>query len=543
MLSDVRSEPPAPRPAVTSLPAYKPGKALEVAMAEHDLTSAVKLASNENPYDPLPEVREALAAALGGLPRYPDHRATAVREALADRIGITADRVTVGCGSVGILQQLLLTYVDPGDEVLYGWRSFEAYPIYTRTVGGTEVTVPNRREALDIDGIVRAVTERTRLVMITSPNNPTGTAVAHEDLVRVLDAVPASCLVVLDEAYHEYVTGAHVHDAPSLLDRYANLAVLRTFSKAYGLAALRIGYLFGHPEVIAAVDRTLVPFAVNGLAQVGALASLAADEELGERVNVTIAERARVQRALRERGFSTPDAQANFVWMPAGEPSAALTLALEKRGVVTRPFPGEGVRVTIGSEAENDRFLDAFDDVAAELPLEEHWRLPTGAAARAVQGVVDRIDELATRAVLSAARPTRGRTAPDPGGTETWDAGQVWAHLAELTGYWPRQLAHLVDAEERPALIGRALDDASRIDPIAAAADGRADLGGLVSAVGRHLDAARSLVAGLSSADWDARGVTPTGLHHTASSVVERPLLAHVAEHLDQLDGLGVVED
>jgi histidinol-phosphate aminotransferase len=248
-------------------------------MAEHDLTSAVKLASNENPYDPLPSVREALTAALGGLPRYPDHRATAVRETLADRLGLTADRVTVGCGSVGILQQLLLTYVDPGQEVLYGWRSFEAYPIYTRTVGGAEVTVPNRREALDIAGMVAALSERTRLVMVTSPNNPTGTAVAHEDLVRLLDAVPPSCLVVLDEAYHEYVTGAHVHDAASLLDGYPNLAVLRTFSKAYGLAALRIGYLFGHPEVISAVDRTLVPFAVNGLAQVGALASLAADEE------------------------------------------------------------------------------------------------------------------------------------------------------------------------------------------------------------------------------------------------------------------------
>jgi len=528
--------PPSPRPAVSGLPAYKPGKALEVAMAEHDLTSAVKLASNENPYDPLPSVREALTAALGGLPRYPDHRATAVRETLADRLGLTADRITVGCGSVGILQQLLLTYVDPGQEVLYGWRSFEAYPIYTRTVGGAEVTVPNRREALDVAGMTAALTERTRLVMVTSPNNPTGTAVAHDELVRLLDAAPPSCLVVLDEAYHEYVTGAHVHDAPSLLDRYPNLAVLRTFSKAYGLAALRIGYLFGHPEVISAVDRTLVPFAVNGLAQVGALASLAADEELGERVNVTLAERGRVQAGLRERGFSTPDAQANFVWLPVGAPAAELTLALERRGVVTRPFPGEGVRVTIGAGSENDRFLDAFDEVSTLLPLAEHWRLPTGPAAQAVQAVVDRIDELSVRTVLAATR-TNG---PTPGATDDWDVAQLWAHLAELTAFWPKELARLIDTDPAAGavVVGRALDAASRLDPVRAAA-GATDCSADVTAVARHLDALRAVVAGMTAEDWGRSAVLVSGVAQRAEDLVVARVLDHVVEHLDTLDGLG----
>jgi histidinol-phosphate aminotransferase len=523
---------------VSGLPAYKPGKALEVAMAEHDLTSAVKLASNENPYDPLPSVREALTAALGGLPRYPDHRATAVRETLADRLGLTADRVTVGCGSVGILQQLLLTYVDPGQEVLYGWRSFEAYPIYTRTVGGAEVTVPNRREALDIAGMVAALSERTRLVMVTSPNNPTGTAVAHEDLVRLLDAVPPSCLVVLDEAYHEYVTGAHVHDAASLLDGYPNLAVLRTFSKAYGLAALRIGYLFGHPEVISAVDRTLVPFAVNGLAQVGALASLAADEELGERVNVTLAERARVQAGLRERGFSTPDAQANFVWLPVGEPAAELTLALERRGVVTRPFPGEGVRVTVGAEAENDRFLDAFDEVTTVLPLAEHWRLPTGPGARVVQAVVDRIDELSVRTVLTATRSNGATSGAASAGD--WDVAQLWAHLAELTAFWPGELARLVDTDPAAGtvVVGRALDAASRLDPVRAAA-GVTDCSADVTAVARHLDALRATVAGLSAEDWGRSAVLVSGVAQRTEDLVVARVLDHVVEHLDTLDGLG----
>lgn len=368
MLSSVSADLPRPRPAVAALPLYRPGKSAEAAMAEHALDSAIKLASNENPFDPLPSVAAALASGALLTNRYPDHRATAVREALAARVGRTPDHVAVGVGSVGLLQQLFLTYVDPGQRVVYGWRSFEAYPIYAQTVGAHAVQVPNRADqSLDMAAMTAAVTADTPLVLVTSPNNPTGTVVTHGELEALLAAVPPTTLVVLDEAYHEYVTDPAAPDALALQARHSNLVVLRTFSKAYGLAALRIGYLVAHPDVVAAVDRVLVPFCVNGLAQAAALASLGAGDELDARVAATLTERDRVVAELDRRGVPHPDAQANFVWLPVGSPALALAEALEARGVVTRPFAGEGVRVTIGSPAENDRFLDALDDCATVL--------------------------------------------------------------------------------------------------------------------------------------------------------------------------------
>jgi histidinol-phosphate aminotransferase len=356
----VNSRLPHPRPALTALPVYKPGKSAEVAMAEHQIESAIKLASNENPYDPLPSVRARLTDASSLLNRYPDHRATELRAALAAMHGLQIDQVTVGCGSVGLLQQILLSYVDPGDDVVYAWRSFEAYPIYTAVVGGNSIQVPLRDEAFDMSAIEAALTARTKVVLITSPNNPTGTTVTHDEMQHLLDVVPTGCLVVLDEAYFEYVTATDAPRALELLAANPHLLVLRTFSKAYGLATLRVGYAFAHPDVVGAVDKTLIPFAVNGIGQAAALASLDAHDELRNRVTATLAERDRVVAALQATGHPLADAQANFVWMPVGDSASALTLALEARGIVTRPFPGEGIRVTIGSPEENDRFLAAL---------------------------------------------------------------------------------------------------------------------------------------------------------------------------------------
>jgi histidinol-phosphate aminotransferase len=528
---------PPPRPALAALPAYKPGRSAEVAMQEHSLESAHKLASNENPFDPLPSVRAAIADASAAIARYPDHRAAALREALADRLGLTPSHVSVGCGSVGLLQQLLLSFADPGDEVLYAWRTFEAYPIYTAIAGATAVTTPLRFATIDMAALTKAVTERTRLVLVTSPNNPTGTAVRHDELVALLEAVPERCLVVLDEAYHEYITGSHAPRAMELLRKYPNLAVLRTFSKAYGLAALRVGYLLGHPQVVSAVDQTLIPFAVNGLGQAAALASLEHDDELRERVDATIAERDRVQRALRELGFSTPDAQANFLWLPAGPAAAALTLKLETRGVVTRPFADEGIRVTTGAPHENDRFLDAFEACAAPLDLAKHWELPVGERAQEVQSWIDRIDAVDARLVAHATTPHSGHTDPDPGGDEVWDANQVWAHLAEIGGYWLTELEKVVDAaSDEPVPFGRVKTDPARI---AAIAQGRRrDVTVNLDATRRNLDSLRAYLAGLSKDDWRR-----VGRHSTLGEMdVARQLsefhVGHAEQHLDQLDGL-----
>jgi histidinol-phosphate aminotransferase len=531
--------PPTPRPALQALPVYKPGRSAEVAMREHDLEHAVKLASNENPFAPLPSVLEAIdRSAADALNRYADHRAEALRAALAERLGVTADQVAVGCGSVGLLQQIVLAFVDRDEEVIYGWRSFEAYPIYSTIVGATQIQVPNRFQALDMAGIAAAVTDRTRVVLVTSPNNPTGTVVGHDELAALLDAVPADCLVVLDEAYHEYVTGRHAPDALALAAIHPHFAVLRTFSKAYGLAALRVGYLVGHPDVISAVDQVLVPFTVNGLGQAAALASLAADDELAARVRQTVAERERLAAELRTRiGLSVPDPQANFVWLPAGEQSAALTLELERAGVVTRPFPGEGVRVTVGAPEENDRFLAALDKLAPALGLAASWFLPIGERARQVQAVVERCDVADRRLVAHRDAVHIGLTEPDPGGTERWDADQVWAHLAEIGDYWRRELDRVVAAAQpEPVPFGRVKTDPARIAAIEA---GRhRSVVANVEDARRSLSALRAYIAGLSEADWSR-----VGRHQTLGDLtIERQLeefhIGHVEQHLAQLDGL-----
>ncbi len=350
-----------PRPAVDALPAYRPGKDAAQAEAEHGITDAIKLASNETPWGPVPSVEAAMADALGSINRYADHRATALRSALAGWVGVEEAEVTVGCGSVGILQQLLLTYVDPGDEVVYPWRSFEVYPVYTQLVGGHAVTTPLVDHRFDLDAVADAVTDKTKLILLANPNNPTGTAVDMADVRALLEKVPGDVIVALDEAYREFMDPALGNPIDELLPDFANLIVLRTFSKAQGLAALRVGYAVGHRSVIESVDKTLFPFAVNGIAQVAALASIAAHDEVMERVGHIKAERSRVVEALRSAGWTVPDPQANFVYLPTGERTLDISTDLERRGIVARPFAGEGLRITVSSPAENDRFIAALE--------------------------------------------------------------------------------------------------------------------------------------------------------------------------------------
>lgn len=360
------SGPGRPRAGVAALPAYVPGKNTKQVEDEHQIAEAIKLASNENPLPPLPSVVEAVAEAARGLNRYADHRATAVRARLAEVIGVAEESVTVGCGSSALLQQVLLSYVDPGDEVVYPWRSFEVYPIYTQLVAGRSIQVPLDDDfAVDVDAVISAVTADTKVVMVATPNNPTGTALPNGALRRLLEAVPPSVIVVADEAYREFV-GPDIDDPVDLLADHPHLVITRTLSKAHGLAGLRVGYALGHPEVISSIDKTQIPFAVNALAQAGALAVLDpdADEEIRRRATAIVSERRRVFDALHAAGWSIPATEANFVWLPLGAATADVAVGLERAGVVTRPFAGEGVRVTIGTAAENDRFLAALADVA-----------------------------------------------------------------------------------------------------------------------------------------------------------------------------------
>jgi histidinol-phosphate aminotransferase len=359
---------PSARPSVDGLPAYRPGKGAAQAEAEHGITNAIKLASNENPDAPLDEILAAVAAAAAGANRYADHRATALRERIGAWLGVDPASVTVGAGSVGLLQQLFLTFVDPGDEVLYPWRSFEVYPVYTRLMGGTEVTTPLRADhAFDLEALAAAVTPRTRMVIIATPNNPTGTAVSTAELRTLLGAIDPGTVVVIDEAYREFLDPSFGDPVRELVPEFPNVVVTRTFSKAHGLAGIRVGYAIGHPDVIASIDKTLFPFAVNGLAQAAALAAIDSIDLIEARVARILDERGRVIASLMADGWALPDAQANFVYLPLGTRTDAIYLELEKRGVVTRPFSNEGIRVTIGSEDQNTRFLTTLAEVASPV--------------------------------------------------------------------------------------------------------------------------------------------------------------------------------
>lgn len=346
-----------PRPAVQILPSYRPGKDAAQAEAEHGISDAIKLASNETPWGPVPSVVEAIAAAAPNSNRYADHRASALRERIAHWVGIGTDQTAVGCGSVGLLQQLLLSYVDPGDEVLYPWRSFEVYPVYTKLVGGIEVTVPLKDNRFDLKAVAAAATDNTKLIILSNPNNPTGTAQPMSEIADLLHAVADDIIVVVDEAYREFMSPELGDPVTDLLPHHPNLVVLRTFSKAQGLAALRVGYAIAHPEVIETIDKTLFPFAVNGLAQIAAMAAIDAHAEVMERVAFIVEERSRVALALADAGWRLPDPEANFVYLPLGSRTEEVYVEMEKQGVVTRPFAGEGIRVTIGTVEENDRFL------------------------------------------------------------------------------------------------------------------------------------------------------------------------------------------
>lgn len=348
------------RAAVSQLPAYRPGKAAAQAEEEHGITDAIKLASNENPYEPIPEVIEAIRDAAGSVNRYCDHRATELRAALSSWLGVDIDQVTVGCGSVGLIQQLFLTFVDPGDEVLSPWRSFEVYPIDTMLMGASLVTVPLADGAFDLDAVAAAVTDRTKLVLLATPNNPTGPATSTDALRGLLRQIPQSTIVLIDEAYREFVDPMYGDPVADLLDDFPNVVVTRSMSKAYGLAGLRVGYLVGHADVVAEIDKTLLPFAVNAVAQAAALAAVQHRAAYQPTIDLVIAERGRVFDALTEDGWAPLPTQANFVYLPLGERTEEVALELERRGVVTRPFPGEGLRISIGSTNENDRVLSAL---------------------------------------------------------------------------------------------------------------------------------------------------------------------------------------
>jgi histidinol-phosphate aminotransferase len=352
---------PRLRAALDGIPSYQPGRPADARVGAR----AYKLSSNENPHPPLPSVLEVLDRASREVNRYPDMFAARLVAALATRFDVPAEHLATGTGSVGVAQQLVQSTAGPGDEVVYAWRSFEAYPILVRIGGATPVEVAlTREETHDLDAMAAAVTAHTRLVFICNPNNPTGTAVRRGELERFLDRVPSDVVVVLDEAYREFVRDPQVPDGLDLYRERPNVVVLRTFSKAYGLAGLRVGFAVAHPPVADALRKTAVPFGVNALAQEAAVASLAAEQELFERVETVVQERSRVWAALHAQGHHVATSEANFVWLRLGERTTEFAAACAAAGVSVRPFPGEGARVTVGEPEANDIVLSVAERFA-----------------------------------------------------------------------------------------------------------------------------------------------------------------------------------
>ncbi len=351
------------RPALAGLPRYLPGKAAGSGAASY------KLSSNENPYPPLPGVLEATAQACAQMNRYPDMANTAVTEVVAARLGVDQSQLAFGAGSVAVLYALLQAVCEPGDEVIFAWRSFEAYPIAVQLTGATPVPVPLAPGAVhDLAAMRAAVRRLTKAILLCTPNNPTGPALPHDEVIDFLDSVPEDVLVVLDEAYVEFITDPSAVRGLEVLGDRSNVAVLRTFSKAYGLAGFRIGYGITEPDLAGAVRAASLPFGVSRVAQAAAVASLAAEDELMVRVAELVKARGDLAQGLIDRGFDVPDAQGNFVWLPAGPRTAAYTAAFTAGGLAVRGFAagdsGDGIRITVGEPEANDRVLT----IAGTLP-------------------------------------------------------------------------------------------------------------------------------------------------------------------------------
>lgn len=346
---------PQVRADLATLPAYKAGQKL----AATEGMKVYKLSSNENPYPPLPSVIDAMTKASAEVNRYPDPLNTEMIAAIADRIGVAPENIGVSTGSVAVLGHIIEAMCAPSDEVMYAWRSFEAYPIWVQICSAKSVQVAlTENYEHDFEAMLAAITPATKVILVCTPNNPTGTAVKSDELHAFIRKVPSNVLVVIDEAYGEFITDSSIAQGKEFFDQYPNVALLRTFSKAYGLAGLRVGFVVAQPDIADYIRRTSIPFGVSSIAQAAVIASLKAESELFDRVKLIVEERERVVGALREQGWKIPDQHANFYWLPTNQVDA-IKAACEAAGVAVRPFP-EGLRITIGETEANNRILEVL---------------------------------------------------------------------------------------------------------------------------------------------------------------------------------------
>lgn len=351
-------------PGVQSLRPYEPGKPIDELKRELGLDDVVKLASNENPLGASPLALAAARDALDDAALYPDGNGFELKRALGAHHGIGTDRITLGSGSDHVIELIARAFLGPGRNAVMSQYGFAIYAIVTQAAGAELRVAPARDHAHDLDAVARLVDPDTRVVFLANPNNPTGTWFDAAAFERLLAAVPTDTLVVVDEAYYEYVDEAAYPDCRAALESYPNLVVLRTFSKAYGLAGLRVGYALASPTVTDLLNRVRLSFNPNSLAQAAAAAALGDREHIRKTVELNRAERARVDAGLRALGLATIPSVCNFVTVDVGRPGREMFQALLREGVITRPLDGYGMpdhlRISIGLPDENDRALAAM---------------------------------------------------------------------------------------------------------------------------------------------------------------------------------------
>ncbi len=349
-------------PHILGLNPYQPGKPIEELERELGIESSIKLASNENPLGPSPRALEALRGCIDSVNRYPDGACFELRARLAQRLAVDEEQLVFGCGADEILELLVKTFVAPGDEVVMPWPSFAMYPIVARGMGGSPVQVPLRSDfSHDLDAMRDAVTDRTKVVFVCNPNNPTGTSIGAEEFDRFARDLPDSVVLAVDEAYFEFARRDDFPRSLELLAERPGTLVLRTFSKIYGLAGLRIGYGIGHEDLVGYLERARHPFNVNRLAEVAAVAALGDEEHARRTLEVNASGIEYLTRELGALGFEVAPTDTNFLLVRAG---VGVYDELLKRGVIVRPMQGFGlpehVRITVGLPAENERLVKAL---------------------------------------------------------------------------------------------------------------------------------------------------------------------------------------
>ncbi len=348
---------PQVRPEIEDLPTYKAGKQVDAVAG----LIPYKLSSNENAFAPSPAVLSAIIESASNINRYPDPFATALTKSISTKFDVPEAMIATGTGSVGVCQQIIQATCASGDEVMFAWRSFEAYPIITKIAGAINLEVSLKQDAShDLDAMAKAVTSATRVIFICTPNNPTGNVVSQSEVDEFLKKVPKSVLVIIDEAYVEFNRDPAAVNGLATVKANTNVGLLRTFSKAYGLAGLRVGYFIGPENVAEAVRKTAVPFGVSNIAQSAAVACLEHEEELLENVEAIVQKRNWFERELHALGVDFVESQANFVWLPVGKDTEAFTKLCAEYALAVRPFAGEGVRISIGEQAGLDRVLEVI---------------------------------------------------------------------------------------------------------------------------------------------------------------------------------------